>query len=183
VWISKPINLGLVLALIRPKEDLYMCIRSVVIFPRQTGFIWLCRKKNHGQTGVFGGWEGEFDKELGDKTLREAAIRVLSASARGVPIYMSQLQKVAVIKFSREGEEVRERHVYFCSNDSWNDKIASSEDASEGEHFNLWGIPLERMSKLDQRILPIVIKEERIQVQCSLSPTGEIENFEYKPLD
>lgn len=150
---------------------------SNLCFPIRNGKVYLSEKKRGLGQGYLNGYGGKVND---GETVEVAAAREILEES-GVVVSPEALQKVGVIDFYEEGEQIFECHIYTFA--EWEGEFEESEEKMKPEVYDLESVPLERMFPADRKWVPLIFKGEKIRAKCYYNKglTEEIE-FEYQSL-
>ena len=151
---------------------------STIVFPVKDNKIFLANKKRGFGTGFLNGYGGKQQPE--DSTIEHTAVREMEEEG-GIVASLEDLEKVAVINFFEEDNEIFECHIFFCHN--WRGEFQETEEMSAPQAFDILNPPYDKMWDADRVWLPLVCSGQKIRAISRYNKgMSKQESFDYKPL-
>jgi 8-oxo-dGTP pyrophosphatase MutT (NUDIX family) len=144
--------------------------------------ILLAMKKRRFGVGKWNAAGGKMDKEKGDKSILDTAIR---ETKEEVGVKVKDLEKVAVLSFHfpyipKENEWDQDVHVFFAKN--WEGKPKETEEMAP-RWFRLAEIPFSEMWDDDKFWLPEVLQGKKVRARFIFKKGEIIDKHIIEPAD
>mgnify|MGYP001588842502 CR=1 FL=1 len=147
---------------------------TTLCFCVSDGSVLLAMKKRGFGAGKWNGYGGKVAEKESPRT---ATARELKEES-GLSVKEDALEQVAVVRFSFDGNQLFECHVFLARD--WEGKPGESEEMRPC-WFSVLQLPFEQMWAADSKWIPLILAGKKLEAEVNFNTDGsEVKNFSYQ---